>query len=144
MSSTPIKPIELQAVSALASSQAPLEPAHQAVVDERKADRGVGRPSKRPTRDALIEIQHSRMKKLQGHVLDRIEEAVLDKEDPLHALAVEKMLMRVAPVAFWESLSKQEFATDDKAKLAPSITIVINGNAGIEQPAIDVPSREVE
>lgn len=134
------KPIELQALTATALSRPPLDPVHQAVVDERKADAGVGRPSKRPTRDALVELQRSKLAGLQPHVFARVERALLNDDDPLHEMVVEKLLMRVAPVSFWEGLGKQEFK-DDEQKAMPSVTIVINGAAGAA-PAAEVVSEQ--
>jgi len=137
----PTKPNELQAISATALSRPPLDPVHQAVVDERKADAGVGRPAKRPTRDALIALQHKRLEGLQPHVLARAERALLNEEDPLHEMVFEKLLMRVAPVAFWEGLGKQEFKDDENARTAPSVTIIVNGGAGVV-PSVDVVSEQ--
>lgn len=145
---TPTKPIELQAMTATAPSRPPLDPVHQAVVDERKADYGVGRPSKKPTRDALIQLQKTRLQGLQPHVFARVERALLNDADLLHEMVVEKLLMRVAPVAFWEGLGKQEFK-EDETKVAPHVTIIVNGGAGVqvvpavaEAPAGDVVSEQ--
>lgn len=134
------KPIELQALKATALSRPPLDPVHQAIVAERKADAGPGRPSKRPTRDALVELQRSKLASLQPHVFARVERALMNEDDPLHEMVVEKLLMRVAPVSFWEGLGKQEFK-DDEQKITPSVTIVINGAAGAA-PAADVVSEQ--
>jgi len=142
VSTTPTKPVELQSIADLASSRPPLDPVHQAVVDERKADgRGVGRPTKKPTRDALVALQYKKLTGLQPHVFARIEKALLNEDDPLHEMVVEKLLMRVAPVAFWESLGKSEFKEDEQ-KSAPSVTIIVNGSAGIATPAVDVVSEQ--
>lgn len=133
---------ELKAISATALSRPPLDPVHQAVVDERKADYGVGRPSKRPTRDALVELQRAKLSGLQPHVFARVERALLNENDPLHEMVVEKLLMRVAPVSFWEGLGKQEFK-EDEAKVAPNVTIIVNGGAGVTvAPAADVVSEQ--
>ena len=137
----PTVPHELQAISAAALSRPPLDPVHQAVVDERKADFGVGRPAKRPTRDALVAVQYDKLRGLQPHVLARIERAVMNEADPLHEMVMEKMMQRVVPVAFWEGLGKQEFKDDDAAKASPSVTIIVNGGAGIA-PRVDVVSEQ--
>lgn len=139
VTTAPTKPPEFLSISDLASSQPPLDPVHQAIVDERKAERGLN--SKRPTRDALVALQYNKIKHLQPHVFARLEKAVLNEEDPLHEMVIEKLMMRVVPVAFWESLGKQEFAVDDKSKAMPSVTIVINGDAG-KAPAIDIVSEQ--
>lgn len=139
---TPTKPHELQAMSVTALSRPPLDPVHAAVVAERKADYGVGRPAKRPTRDALVELQRTKLQGLQPHVFARVEKALLNEDDPLHEMVVEKLLMRVAPVSFWEGLGKQEFK-EDETKVAPNITIIVNGGAGVQpEKAIDVVAEQ--
>ena len=130
----PTEPTEQPTVLVPAFSRPPLDPVHQAVVDERKADYGVGRPSKRPTRDALVELQRAKLQGLQPHVFARVERALLNEADPLHEMVVEKLLMRVAPVSFWEGLGKQEFKDDEQGKVAPSVTIIVNGGAGVAVP----------
>lgn len=130
MSTAPLQTLEHIAAPAQAKSRPPLDPVHQAVVAERKADYGVGRPSKRPTRDAAIALQYTKLKGLQPHVLARIEKAVLNEDDPLHEMVMDKLMMRVVPVAFWEGLAKQEFKTDEE-KAAPSVTIIIGTQAGV-------------
>jgi hypothetical protein len=133
---------ELASPEDKASSRPPLDPVHQAVVDERKADYGVGRPSKRPTRDAAIALQYKKLAGLQPHVFARIEKALLNEGDPLHEMVVEKLMMRVVPVAFWESLAKSEFR-EEAEKATPSVTIIVNGAAGAPVPTIDVVAKEV-
>jgi len=108
---------------------------HQAIVAERKGDVGPGRPSKRPTRDALVALQYQKLAGLQPHVFARIEKALLDEKDPLHTLVVDKLIQRVVPTDFWSKLATQEFADDAKGG-APSVTIVIGTQAGV--PAVVV------
>ena len=132
------KPTELLALAGTAQGRPPLDPVHQAIVDERKADAGVGRPSKRPTRDALVALQYGKLKGLQPHVFARLEKALLNEDDPLHAMVVEKLMQRVVPIAFWEGLAKQEFKDEDSAKVAPSVTIIVNGGAGVVEKKVEV------
>jgi hypothetical protein len=124
------EPPEQPAPQAPALSRPPLDPVHAAVVAERKGDFGVGRPSKRPTRDALVALQYTKLAGLQPHVFARIEKALLDEKDPLHELVVDKLIQRVVPTDFWSKLATQEFATDEKNN-APSVTIVIGNQAGM-------------
>lgn len=141
MTTAPTTEIEQPAILATAPGRPPLDPAHQAVVDERKANRGVGRPRKEPTRDALIALQYRKMQGLQAHVLDRLEQAVLNPADPIHAMVMEKLMARAVPQAFWDALAKQEFAAGDDGKQTPSVTIVIGTQAGVT-PAVDVVSTQ--
>jgi hypothetical protein len=113
---------------------------HAAVVAERKADYGVGRPAKRPTRDALVALQYAKMAQLQPHVFARIEKALLDEKDPLHELVMDKLIQRVVPTDFWAKLGTQEFAVENE-KAAPTVTIVIGNQAGADQ-AIKVVSEQ--
>lgn len=142
MPDAPTNPTELQTLEVPAFSRLPLDPVHQAIVDERKADAGPGRPSKRPTRDAAVALQYEKLKGLQPHVFARLEKALLNEADPLHEMVVEKLMMRVVPVAFWESLAKQEFKEDGE-KVAPAVTIIVNGGAGVQvKPSDDVVSEQ--
>lgn len=132
------KPTELLALTGTAKSRPPLDPVHQAIVDERKADAGVGRPSKRPTRDALVALQYNKLKGLQPHVFARLEKALLNEDDALHEMVVEKLMQRVVPIAFWEGLAKQEFKEEDGTRAAPSVTIIVNGGAGVVEKKVEV------
>ena len=123
------------------SSRKPLSPVHQAVVDERKANAGPGRP-KRPTRDALIELQYRNVGKLSERVMRRLERALDNDDDPLHEMVVEKLMQRVVPMAFWESLGKQEFKEDEDRVRAPTFVLNIGAAVVPDMPVIDVVPRE--
>lgn len=127
------------------SSRPPLDPVHQAVVDERKAARhGI---KARPTRDALIQLQYRNVARIAPRVMARLEKALDNEDDPLHEMVVEKLMQRVVPNSFWESLAKQEFAEDAGDK-RPVFNITIGAAAApkIEhQPVVvDVKAREVK
>jgi len=115
---------------------------HQAVVDERKASAGPGRP-KRPTRDALIELQYRRMGKLSDRVIARLERALDNEADPLHEMVVEKLMQRVVPAAFWESLAKQELKEEQTRPKAPVFNITIGQAVVPDMPVIEVVAKEV-
>lgn len=110
----------------------PLDPAHQAIVDERKAKAGPGRPH-RPTRDALIELQYRNMGRLSERVMKRLERALDNEADPLHEMVVEKLMQRVVPMAFWESLGKQEFKEEEGGDKRPIFQI----NIGAAAPPVE-------
>lgn len=127
------------------TTRKPLDPVHQAIVDERKASAGPGRPKSRPTRDALIELQYRKLGKLSERVIARLERALDNEDDPLHEMVVEKLMQRVVPAAFWESLAKQEFKDEDTGPKAPVFTINIGAaSAPVEPVTVDVKPREVK
>jgi len=142
-SGTELGAVDAPAVEQRATlSRPPLDPVHQAIVDERKANAGPGRP-KRPTRDALIELQYRNVGKLSERVMRRLERALDNDNDPLHEMVVEKLMQRVVPMAFWESLGKQEFREDEAGAKAPQFVINI-GAAKVPDmpPAIEVVPKE--
>jgi len=107
----------------------PLDPDHQALVEQRKARK----PGRQPltTRDAVMAVQYKAIKQAQPLVIKRLLEGAVDKTDPLHEKCLDIVSKRVMPIAFWESLAKEEFRPDEETNKAPTITINISGNAGI-------------
>jgi hypothetical protein len=116
----------------------PLPVDHQALVDQRKAARKPGRKAV-TVRDAINVVQYKAITQAQPAVIARIIEGSLDKTDPLHEKCVDIMSKRVMPLAFWESLSKEEFRPDEEKNVTPVINITINGNAGIV-PGVGAPA----
>jgi hypothetical protein len=56
---------------------------------------------------------------------------------------VDILSKRIAPIAFYEALAKQEFRPDEEKNQRPVINIVVNGGAGIslkpdEDDVVDV------
>jgi len=111
----------------------PLDPDHQALVEQRKARK----PGRQPltTRDAVMAVQYKAIKQAQPLVIKRLLEGAVDKTDPLHEKCLDIVSKRVMPIAFWESLAKEEFRPDEEKNAAPTINITINGNAGISTSA---------
>ena len=112
---------------------------HQAIVEERKGrnlnpagERRPGAPRATPARDIAIAKAYEFQSKIAPHLFARIEKALLDENGPLHEMVVEKMMMRVAPVAFAEALAKQEFKPDEETNRVPSITINVGTTAPID------------
>lgn len=123
-----------------ATSRPPLDPVHAAVVAERKAMVKRGRPpKKRPTRDAVVAMQYRKLAELQPHVLARVEKAIRDEKDPLHEMVMDRLMLRVLPMKFWEHLAQQEFAPETVEKRQPVVNIVIGQSAGV---AADVVSEQ--
>lgn len=121
----------------------PADKAYEALVEERKLTRTTP-VAKRPTRDALIALQYDKLKDLQVHVIERLKRALANDDDPLHAMAVEKLTERVVPKDFWTKLGTQEFAPEAEQKAGVSVNITITGSAGQPaEPAIEVEAREV-
>lgn len=143
MPSATVKQLEKMGQLASATGRQALETAHAAVVAERKelAHPGPGRPKKSPTRDAVIALQYGALKDMQPTVLARIQKALENENDPLHALVMTKLMAAVVPAGFWDALGKQEFVEEAEGKTAPSITIVIGQKAGAET-AVDVVSEQ--
>lgn len=78
----------------------------------------------RPTRDAIVALQYRGLAKLAPYVLDRVKQALLDQNDPLHQMAVEKLMERVSPQQFWKALGEQEFQREsDGGSGRPSIVL---------------------
>lgn len=116
---------------------------YDAIVEERKANtRRGGRPSYR-TRDAVIALQYRRLGKLTDAVISRLERALANEEDPLHAMAVERLMQRVVPQSFWESLGRQEFQETEGEK-SPQFVINIGTARAPEPQAVDVVPKEKE
>jgi len=125
---------------------------HSALVEERKAiaAKGGRPPAVQPTRDLLIERGYKAAGHLFPKVLARLEEAIDDKSDALHERAMDIMAKRVIPIAFFESLAKSEFRTEDEGGRLPNITINISTAAApavtvdaVTVDAVDVPFKEL-
>lgn len=113
----------------------PLDPVHQQIVAERKA-LTTGKPGRPPaartaTRDVALIKQYDLVKAAGPAILARIIEGAQDRADPLHEKCLDIMVKRIAPIAFWESLAKQEFKPDEEQDKRPVINISINGSAGV-------------
>lgn len=134
-------------------SKAPDDAEYQALVAERKETRPGpvgGRPAKTPTRDLLLQRTYKDIERLQPVVMQRMLEALSDKNDPLHERAFDIAAKRTIPIAFVEGLSKQEFRPDEEQNRVPQIVINVTGGAGATasvqsaQEVVDVEAREVE
>ncbi len=124
-----------------AGSRPPLDPEHAAVVAERKARNPVGRP-RTTTRDAVIQAQYKQIAKHAPVIIQRLLEGAMDRDDPLHKECLDIMAKRVAPIAFYEALSKQEFKDDEDKDQRPVVTINIANATAKVGGAIEVVAKE--
>jgi hypothetical protein len=109
---------------------------HAALIAERKEIAATGgRPPKaQPTRDILIQKQYDVMRLAAPAVLRRLVRGAIDESDPLHERCLDIVAKRVAPIAFFESMAKSEFKTEDEGGAKPNITI----NIGSTTPAVKI------
>jgi hypothetical protein len=112
---------------------------HGALVAERKAiqARGGRPPVVQPTRDVLLQRQYEAMTAIFPKLVARLNEAIDNKDDPLHERAVDLMTKRAMTSAFYEALAKQEFRPDEEKNQRPVINIVVNGGAGVSLKPVD-------
>lgn len=113
---------------------------HAALVAERKAiaEKGGRPPAVQPTRDVLVQKGYEQIVRLFPKLAKRLEEALDDKNDPLHERAVDILSKRGLPIAFFEGLAKQEFRTDEEQNHRPTIVINVTGGAGATVQPVDV------
>jgi hypothetical protein len=116
---------------------------HAALIAERKEIAATGgRPPKaQPTRDILIQKQYDVMRLAAPAVLRRLVRGAIDEADPLHERCLDIVAKRVAPIAFFEAMSKSEFKTEEEGGRAPSITINI-GTTAAPPVTVDVVAVE--
>ena len=116
-----------------ALSRGPTKAEHAALVAERRelARKGGG-TAVQPVRDVLVAKGYDAVSRLLPKVIARLEEAVENKNDPLHERAMDILSKRAVPIAFYESLAKQEFRPDEEQNRSPQIVINVTGTAGIE------------
>jgi hypothetical protein len=105
--------------------------AHAALVAERKAiaEKGGRPPAVQPVRDILLQSAYSRVLEAQPKLLDRLIEGATNKNDPLHERCLDIMAKRALPIAFFESLAKSEFRTEDEGGAKPRFVINISTGA---------------
>lgn len=126
----------------------PTKAEHQALIAERKeiARRGGRPPAVQPTRDILVNSGYTVINRLLPKVAARLEAALDNPADPLHERAVDILSKRAIPIAFYESLAKQEFRPDEEQNRTPQIVINVTGTAGVETlqhtPVLDVETEE--
>lgn len=121
---------------------------HAALVAERKAivERGGRPPAVQPTRDILIQKQYDVMKAAAPAVLRRLVRGAIDESDPLHERCLDIVAKRVAPIAFFESLAKSEFKSEEEGGAGPRVSIHIHTTQApkLETPGdvVDIPFTE--
>jgi hypothetical protein len=120
---------------------------HLALVAERKAlaEKG-GRPPKvQPVRDILIQKGYDSITRMLPKVASRLEKAIDNEADPLHERAVDIVSKRALPIAFFESMGKSEFKTEDEGGAKPTFVINIStGGAPVKiDEAVDVDFKEL-
>jgi hypothetical protein len=121
---------------------------HSALVAERKAlaEKG-GRPPKvQPVRDILIQKGYDSITRMLPKVANRLEKAIDNEADPLHERAVDIVAKRALPIAFFESMGKSEFKTEEEGGAKPTFVINIStGGAPVKiDEAVDVDFKELK
>jgi hypothetical protein len=116
---------------------------HAALIAERKEIQATGGrpPAAQPVRDILIQKQYDVMRLAAPAVLRRLVRGAIDEADPLHERCLDIVAKRVAPIAFFEAMSKSEFKTEEEGGRAPSITINI-GTTAAPPVTVDVVAVE--
>lgn len=111
---------------------------HAALIEARKEAGPQQTIGKTQTRDILIQRGYKAVTHLFPKLAARLEKALDNENDPLHERAVDILSKRGLPIAFFESLAKSEFKTEEEGGAKPRIVINISTGGLPTQPAVVV------
>lgn len=116
--------------------------AHAAIVADRKSVANTGGRRRTSTRDALVAMQYKTLADAAPAVLKRLVQGATDQADPFHEKCLELVAKRLMPLAFWESLGKQEFREDTEGANRPVFVINVGTAQLPDAPAVEIVPRE--